>query len=37
MLLTEVHLVKGTVFPVIICGCECWTTKKGENQIKLCV
>ena len=35
MLLTEIHLVKATVFPVVICGCEYWTIKKGENQIKL--
>ena len=27
---TKVRLVKATVFPVVIYGCECWTTKKGE-------
>ena len=29
---TEVHLVKATVFPVVMCGCESWTIKKAENQ-----
>ena len=27
---TKVHLVKATVFPVVIYGCEIWTIKKGE-------
>ena len=27
---TKVHLVKATVFPVVIYGCENWTIKKGE-------
>ena len=27
---TKVHLVKATVFPVVIYGCESWTTKKPE-------
>ena len=27
---TKVHLVKAMVFPVVICGCESWTIKKGE-------
>ena len=27
---TKVHLVKATVFPVVIYGCESWTTKKSE-------
>ena len=27
---TKVHLVKATVFPVVIYGCESWTTKKAE-------
>ena len=27
---TEVHLVKGMVFPVIMYGCESWTIKKAE-------
>ena len=29
-LLTKFHLVKTTVFPVIIYGCESWTRKKAE-------
>ena len=29
---TRVHLVKGTVFPVVIYGCESWTIKKAERQ-----
>ena len=28
----EVHLVKAMVFPVVMCGCESWTTKKAEHQ-----
>ena len=31
-LLTKVHLVKAVVFPVVMCGCESWTIKKGEHQ-----
>ena len=27
----KVHLVKAMVFPVILCGCERWTTKKAEH------
>ena len=27
---TEVHVVK-TAFPVVMCGCESWTTKKAEH------
>ena len=27
---TKVHLVKTTVFPVIMYGCESWTIKKAE-------
>ena len=27
---TKVHLVKGMVFPVVMCGCESWTIKKAE-------
>ena len=26
---TKVHLVKAMVFPVVMCGCESWTTKKA--------
>ena len=29
---TKVHLVKGTVFPVVRYGCESWTIKKAECQ-----
>ena len=28
---TKVHLVKAMVFPVVMYGCESWTTKKGEH------
>ena len=30
--LTKVHLVKAMVFPVVMYGCESWTTKKAECQ-----
>ena len=26
----KVHLVKAMVFPVVMNGCECWTTKNAE-------
>ena len=29
---TKVHLVKATVFPVVMYGCENWTIKKAEHQ-----
>ena len=29
---TKVHLVKATVFPVVMYGCENWTVKKAEHQ-----
>ena len=29
---TKVHLVKAMVFPVVMYGCESWTTMKAENQ-----
>ena len=29
-LLTKVHLVKATDFPVVMYGCESWTMKKAE-------
>ena len=29
---TMIHLVKATVFPVIMYGCESWTIKKAEHQ-----
>ena len=28
---TKVHLVKAIVFPVVMYGCESWTTKKAEH------
>ena len=28
---TKVHLVKAMVFPVVMYGCETWTTKKSEH------
>ena len=28
---TKVHLVKATVFPVVMYGCESWTIKKSEH------
>ena len=31
-LLTEVHLVKAMVFPVVMYGCKSWTIKKVEGQ-----
>ena len=27
---TKVRLVKAMVFPVVMCGCGCWTVKKAE-------
>ena len=27
---TKIHLVKAMVFPVVMYGCESWTTKKAE-------
>ena len=29
---TKVRLVKATVFPVVMYGCESWTIKKVEHQ-----
>ena len=31
-LLTKVCIVKATVFPVVMYGCESWTMKKAECQ-----
>ena len=31
-LLTNVHIVKAMVFPVVMYGCESWTIKKAEHQ-----
>ena len=28
---TKVHIVKATVFPVVMYGCESWTIKKAEG------
>ena len=30
-LLTKVRIVKVTVFPVVMYGCECWIIKKAEQ------
>ena len=29
---TKIHLIKGMVFPVVMCGCESWAIKKAERQ-----
>ena len=29
---TKVYLVKAMVFPVVMYGCESWTTKKAEHR-----
>ena len=29
---TKVHLVKVMGFPVVMCGCESWTTQKAERR-----
>ena len=29
---TKVYLVKAIIFPVVMYGCESWTTKKAECQ-----
>ena len=31
-LLTNVHLVKAMVFPVVMYGCESWTIKKADAE-----
>ena len=31
-LLTKVHLIKYTAFPVVMYGCDSWTIKKAEHQ-----
>ena len=31
-LLTQAHMVKAIVFPVVMYGCESWTIKKTEHQ-----
>ena len=30
--LTQVHVVKSTVFPVVMYGCESWTINKAEHR-----
>ena len=32
MLSANVHLVKATVSPVVMYGCESWTVKKAQHQ-----
>ena len=32
---TKIHLVKAMVFPVVMYGCDSWTTKKAEHQLML--
>ena len=29
---TKLHIVKATVFPVVMYGCETWTVKKVEHR-----
>ena len=29
---TKVHIVKAMVFPVVMYGCQSWTTEKAEHQ-----
>ena len=29
---TKIHLVKAMPFPVVMYGCESWTTKKAERR-----
>ena len=29
---TKVHLVKATVFPMVVYGCDSWTVKKAERR-----
>ena len=31
-LLTEMHIVKAMVFPVVMNGCKSWTTKTAEHK-----
>ena len=31
-MLTKVHIVKATIFPVVMYGCEIWTIKKVEHR-----
>ena len=34
-LLTKAHLVKAMVFPVVMYGCESWTTKLSIRELML--
>ena len=34
-LLTKVHLIKAMVFPVVVDGCESWTTKKQSTELMI--
>ena len=29
---TNFHLVKATLFPLVMCGCDSWTVKKAEHR-----
>ena len=31
-LLTEIHIARAVLSPVVMSGCESWTTKKAERQ-----
>ena len=31
---TKVHIVKTMVFPVVMYGCESWTIKKAEEEVR---
>ena len=31
-LLTKIHIVKDMVYPVVMYGCENWSTEKAEHQ-----
>ena len=33
ILSNQVYIVKAMVFPVVMYGCESWTTKKAERQL----
>ena len=35
ILLTNAHLAKAMVFPVVMYGCENWTIKKAEHSSEL--
>ena len=34
-LLTNVHLIKAMIFPLVMYGCESWTIKKPESESKV--